>query len=412
MNRVALSACVTLLAAVAPAAPPIDNAAAQKAGMDAAGLQRIPKRLQQLVDEGQLAGAVTLVQRHGTLASLEAVGWADIEAKKPMRPDTIFQIMSMTKPFTGTAIMMLADEGKLSVSDPVQKHLPEFRGQMIIVKRNEDGSVLLKKPVRPITIFDLMTHTSGLPPGPPPGFAELNQKMDHTLAEATLLYSQTPLEFEPGAKWSYSNMGIGVLGRIVEVQSGLPFEKFLETRIFQPLGMKDSHIFLPAEKHSRLAAIYRKANDKLVKAGGELLGGDALQYRKGAIYSAPEWAMYSTATDLAAFYQMLLNGGTANGKRIISKAAIDLMTQKHTGDLKQGGVPNTAFGLTWEVIDSPRGELGFLSTGTFGHGGAFGTHGWVDRKRDMVGVYLIQMTGIDASAKYGFMQMANASVLD
>ena len=379
------------------------------APLDPVALQRIPKRMQELVDQGILSGTVTLVQRHGTVASLEAIGWADIEAKKPMRADTIFQVMSMTKPFVGTAIMMLADEGRLSVSDTVEKHLPEFRGQMVVVKKNDDGTVLMKKAARPITIFDLMTHASGMSYLPPAGIGELNTTMDRTLADAVLLYSQTPLEFEPGSKWQYSNLGIAILGRIIEVRSGMAFEKFLESRIFQPLGMKDSHIFLPAEKHARLAAIYKKGPDgKLVKAGNETLGGNALSFRKGAKYSAPEWGLYTTAQDLAAFYQMLLSGG----KKLISKSAIDTMTRKQTGDLRAGHMPNTAFGLTWEVIEDPRGELAYLSAGTFGHGGAFGTHGWVDRKKDMVGVFLIQMTGVDAGAKYGFMQMANAAVID
>ena len=379
------------------------------APLDPVALQRIPKRMQELVGQGVLSGTVTLVQRHGTVASLEAIGWADIEAKKPMRPDTIFQVMSMTKPFVGTAIMMLADEGRLSVSDTVEKHLPEFRGQMVVVKKNDDGTVLMKKAARPITIFDLMTHASGMSYLPPAGIGELNTTMDRTLADAVLLYSQTPLEFEPGSKWQYSNLGIAILGRIIEVRSGMAFEKFLESRIFQPLGMKDSHIFLPAEKHARLAAIYKKGPDgKLVKAGNETLGGNALSFRKGAKYSAPEWGLYTTAQDLAAFYQMLLSGG----KKLISKSAIDTMTRKQTGDLRAGHMPNTAFGLTWEVIEDPRGELAYLSAGTFGHGGAFGTHGWVDRKKDMVGVFLILMTGLDAGAKFGFMQMANAAVID
>ena len=378
-------------------------------GMDPAVLGRIPKRMQELVDAGVLSGAVTLVQRHGAVASLEAVGWADIEAKKPMKADTIFQVMSMTKPFVGTAIMMLADEGKLAIGDSVEKHLPEFRGQMVTAKKNDDGSFLLKKPARVITIHDLMTHSSGMSYLPPAGMKELNTTMERTLADAVLLYSQMPLEFEPGSKWQYSNLGIAILGRIIEVRSGMPFEKFLETRIFQPLGMKDSHFFLPAEKHSRLAAIYKKGPDgKLVKAGEETLGGYALNFRKGAKYPAPEWGLYTTAQDLAAFYQMLLSGG----KKLISRSAIEVMTRKQTGQLRAGHMPNTAFGLTWEVIDDPRGELAYLSTGTFGHGGAFGTHGWVDPKKDMVGVFLIQMTGIDPGAKYGFMQMANSAVID
>jgi len=409
MVKLALGAVATCLLS---AAPPIDPGAVQKAGMDSAVLQRIPKRLQELVDAGALSGAVTLVQRHGAVVSHEAIGLADRESKRPMRPDTIFQVMSMTKPFTGVSIMMLAEEGKLAINDAVQKHIPEFRGQMVVQERNADGSMLLRKPTRPITIHDLMTHSSGLPYGPPAGLKELETDMKHTLADAVLVYSQIPLEFDPGTKWSYSNLGIAILGRIIEIHSGMPFEKFLETRIFQPLGMKDSHIFLPAEKQSRLATLYRKLPDGMKPMDSQILGGYSLNYRKGAKYSAPEWGLYTTAPDLAAFYQMLLNGGTANGKRFLSKSSIELMTKKQTGNLRAGHMPNTAFGLTWEVIEDPRGQLSYLSIGSFGHGGAFGTHGWVDPRKDIVGVYLIQMVGADAGAKYGFMQMANAAVVE
>jgi len=218
---------------------------------DSGQLAKIAGRMRELVEQKRIAGTVTLFQQKGELVHFEAVGWQDIENKKPMRKDSIFQIMSMTKPFTGTAIMMLAEAGRLSVSDPVEKHLPEFRGQMLQVQ----GA--LKKPARPITIHDLMTHTSGLPSAPPPGIGELYQKLDRVLADAVLVFSQQPLDFEPGSKWSYSNQGIATLGRIIEVASGMPYEKFLETRIFQPLGMKDSHFFLPETKKDRLAIVYK-----------------------------------------------------------------------------------------------------------------------------------------------------------
>jgi CubicO group peptidase (beta-lactamase class C family) len=411
MHRHAISV-LALASAILCAAPPVDNAVLQKAGVDPARIAAIAPRMQALASEGAIAGSVTLVQRHGAVVHFETAGFADVEAKKPMRPDTIFQIMSMTKPFVGTAIMILAEEGKLSVSDPVEKHLPEFRGQQVIVRKNDDGSIVTRKAARPITLFDCMTHTSGMSYLPPPGLAELNEKMDRPLAEAVLTYSQMALEFEPGSKWQYSNLGIAILGRVIEVRSGMAFEDFLASRIFQPLGMKDSHIFLPAEKHPRLAAIYRRSPEGLMKAGRETLGGYSLNFRKGARYSAPEWGLYTTAQDLALFYQMLLNGGTHNGRQIVSSASIRAMTSRQTGDLRAGHMPNTAFGLTWEVIDDPRGEINFLSRGTFGHGGAFGTHGWIDPQKELIGVYLVQMIGIDAGAKYGFMQMVNASLLN
>lgn len=369
---------------------------------DSGQLAKISVRMKELVEEKRIAGTVTLFAQKGELVHFEANGWQDIENKKPMRKDSIFQIMSMTKPFTGTAIMMLAEAGKLSVSDPVEKHLPEFRGQMLAEKG------VLRKPARVITIHDLMTHTSGLPSAPPPGIGDLYQKLDRVLGEAVLLYSQQPLEFEPGSKWSYSNAGIATLGRIIEVTSGMAYEKFIETRIFQPLGMKDSHFFLPEAKKDRLAIVYKKTATGLERADGTILGGVSADARPKAKYSAPEFGMYSTAEDLAKFYGALLAGD----RRIVSKASLRLMTSKQTGELKSGHMPNTAFGLTWEVIDDNRGEVHLLSKGTFGHGGAFSTHGWVDPAQKAVGVFLTQLTGAPAEAKYAYMQMVYAALND
>ena len=387
-------------------APPAPDPA--RAGMDAAQLARIGPVLREFVERGQMSGAVTLVMRRGALAHLEAAGWQDVEAKKPMQKDTIFQIMSMTKPFTGAAIMMLAEEGKLRLHDPVEDHLPEFRGQMVVVSE-ENGVRTLRKPSRPITIRDLMTHTSGLGPAAP-GIGDIMVRMDRTLAEACLIYSQQPLLFEPGTRWMYSNTGIAVLGRIIEVRSGMSFEKFLETRIFQPLGMTDTHVFLPAEKRARLAPVYTVKDGRLVKAGPDILGGDPLKFREGAKYSGPEHSLHSTAWDLAQFYQMMLNGGQWNGKRLLSPASVAMMTQVHTGNLTAGHNPGTGFGLTWEVTKDPAGTLTGQSIGTFGHGGAFGTYGWVDPQKQLVGVYLMQLAGRPQPMRDAFVTMANAAV--
>lgn len=388
-------------------APPAPDPA--KAGMDAATLQRIAPRMKELAARQVMSGAVTLVLRKGALAHFEASGLQDIEANKPMQKDAIFQIMSMTKPFTGVAIMMLVEEGKVRLNDPVEMHLPEFKGQWMIASE-ANGIRTLRKPARPITVRDLMSHTSGLPAAP--AIADIMVRMDRTLADAVLLYSQQPLEFEPGSQWKYSNTGLATLGRIVEVASGMSYEKFLETRIFQPLGMTDSHIFLPAEKHSRLAPVYTLKDGRLVKAGANILAGDPLQFRKGAIYSGPEHAMYSTAWDLAQFYQMMLNHGTWNGKRLLSPSSVATMTALHTGDLKAGHNPGTGFGLTWEVTRENLGTLTGQSIGTFGHGGAFGTYGWVDPKKELVGVFLIQITGDGRPARDAFIEIANSSILE
>ncbi len=388
-------------------APPTPDPA--KAGMDAATLQRIAPRMKELAARQVMSGAVTLVMRKGALAHFESAGFQDIEANRPMQKDAIFQIMSMTKPFTGVAIMMLVEEGKVRLSDPVEMHLPEFRGQWMIASES-NGVRTLKMPARPITVRDLMSHTSGLPAAPSIG--DIMVRMNRTLADACLIYSQQPLEFEPGSRWKYSNTGLATLGRIVEVASGLSYEKFLEARIFQPLGMTDSHIFLPAEKHSRLAPVYTLKDGRLVKAGASILAGDPLQFRKGALYSGPEHSIYSTAWDLAQFYQMMLNHGTLNGKRLLSPSSVATMTALHTGDLKAGHNPGTGFGLTWEVTRDNTGTLTGQSIGAFGHGGAFGTYGWIDPRKDLVGVFLIQLTGDPKPARDAFVGIANASILE
>ncbi|MBL8230882.1 MAG: beta-lactamase family protein [Bryobacterales bacterium] len=382
----------------------------KQAGLDAQRLARIAERMKGYVDRGELAGVVTLVSRHGVVGTLDAVGWADAVNKKPMRTDSIFQIMSMTKPVCATAIMMMVDEGRLALNDPVEKHLPEFRGQMMVASR-EEGRVSLVKPKRPITVRDLLTHTSGMT-GPPPGLAELYTRMDMLLADAVRVFAQQPLEFEPGTRWLYSNTGIATLGRLVEVASGMSFEKFLETRIFQPLGMKDSFLFPPADKLDRIVVVHSHANGKLVDAAPTILGGDSRKFRKGARYSAPEFGMYSTASDLAAFYNMIRAGGVHAGTRLVSKASVDVMTSLHTGDLKAGHNPGTGFGLAWEVTKEAAGMLNLMSVGSYGHGGAFGTHGWVDPAKDLVGVFLIQHAGNAGNSKQVFIAMAGAAVLE
>src|SRR5262245_25892596 len=208
-----------------------------------------------------------------------------------MKTDSIFQIMSMTKPVVAVAIMMLMEEGKLAVSDPVEKHLPEFRGLWMNSTKPTGQERHLVRPPRAITLRDLMTHTSGMIAALPEGIKELYTKMHLTLGEAVSIYSQQPLDFEPGTRWHYSNPGIATIGRIIEVVSGQPFEKFLAERIFQPLGMKDSFLFAPPDKVDRIAMVYKLVDGKLQRSGGDILGGDPSRYRKGAKYSAPEFGM-------------------------------------------------------------------------------------------------------------------------
>lgn len=381
-----------------------------QAALDSGQLARITPRMKEFAAASRVSGIVTLLVHKGAVVHHEAAGMRDIEAGQPMAKDSIFQIMSMTKPVTGVAIMMLSEEGKLRINDPVEKYLPEFKGQMVVVRR-ENGETVLRKPSRPITIRDLMTHTSGLGPAAP-GIADIMVTMDRTLADAVLIYSQQPLEFEPGTRWMYSNTGIATLGRIVEVLSGLPFEQFLETRIFTPLGMKDTHIFLPAEKRSRVAPVYMEKDGKLVKAGATILAGDPMKYREGRPYSGPEHALYSTAPDLARLYTMLLNRGTLDGRRILSPASVRAMSTLHTGSLKAGHDPGVGFGLTVAVTNAPEGTLAGHSLGSFGHGGAFGTYAWVDPAKQLAGVFMIAHAGSSRiDIRDAFVTMAAAALI-
>ena len=395
-----------LSAAIALAAPPpIIVKDAAKTGLDPARLARSPVRMKHFVDIGQAAGIVTLVARHGHVAALDAVGYTDLETRQPMQANAIFQIHSMTKPIVCLAALMLAEEGKLALGDAVQTHLPEFRGQMVLEKD------VLVKPSRPITIRDLMTHTAGMILNPPPGIGELHGALHKSLADVALILSQQPLLFQPGSAWSYSNTGIATLARIVEVESGQRLEEFLESRIFKPLGMDDTYIFPPAAKHHRMPTAYLLKDGQPVKYTADPLGEGAMKFRIGAKYSLPEGGVYSTASDLYSLYQTMLNGGVMpNGARLVSKAAIEVMTSNHTGNLKTGQ-PGAGWGLGNFVVTEPTGMLSFLSIGSHGHGGRYGTFYAVDPKKDMISIFMIHREGGSAE-RQAFIQMAQAAAVD
>src|SRR5205823_3264672 len=271
--------------------------------------------------------------------------------------DTLFRIASMTKPVTAIGIMILVEEGKLKVEDPVEKYLPEFRGQMLVAERGRE-TITLKKPSRPITLRDLLTHTSGLPSGMPPGLSDLYIKRSHTLAEGIMAFSQRPLDFEPGSKWAYCNPGIDTLGRIIEVASHQFYEDFLRTRIFAPLGMTETTFYPNAAQLERAAVTYGKANGKLLATPNTIIGSPV-----GARYAVPAGGLYSTGADLARLYQMMLNRGTLGSARILSPEAVATMTKLQTGDLKCGFVDGMGFGYGWAVVREPKGVTGMLSRG-------------------------------------------------
>lgn len=345
-------------------------------------------RMMKFIQNGELAGAVTVVGSKSGTISYEAMGKLSLDRSEPMPKNAMFRIASMTKPITALGIMMLAEEGKLTPEDPVEKHLPEFRGQMLVAERSKD-TVTLKKPARPIAIRDLLTHTSGLPGGPPAGMSDLYLKRNRTLAEAVCAFSQRPLDFEPGSKWSYCNTGIDTLGRVIEVVSGMPYEDFLKQRIFEPLGMTDTTFYPSAEQLKRVVPTYDRKEGKLVAPANSLIG-----LPPGAKYPIPAGGLYSTGGDLARLYQTLLNGGTLGKKQIIQEKTLAEMTKIQTGNLKAGFTPGMGFGYGFAVVNEPTGVTAMLSPGSYGHGGAFGTQGWLDPKQDLFVILLIQRVGL------------------
>lgn len=362
---------------------------AEKPAPQAAPLSPIAASQEPFIKDGQLSGAVTLVLKDNQLLSHEAVGFQDLETKTPMQKDSLFWIASMTKPITAFAVMMLQDEGKLSIDDPVSKYLPEFKGQMLI-KEKSDAQTVLVKPARAITIKDLLTHTSGLVSNSPLDADAIDVL---TLKEAVITYALSPLQFEPGSKWSYCNPGINTLGRIIEVVSGEDYARFLEKSLFNPLHMKDTTFWPSKSELKRLATSYKPTAD------GKGLEVATIKYltppfsdKKRTPLAAG--GLFSTAEDLLKFYRMVLNGGELDKKRYLSEATLKLMTQNHTGDLKAAFTEGMGMGLGFQVVVTPTGVTSTLSPGTYGHGGAHATQGWIDPVKKTIHILLIQRAGL------------------
>jgi CubicO group peptidase (beta-lactamase class C family) len=270
-------------------------------------------------------------------------------------------------------------------------------------------------PEHPVTIRDLMTHTSGVPDEPPAEIKDYRNAMNVTLDEVVRNVAKQKLLFQPGTAWSYSSAGMEVLGRIIEVVSGEKYEDFIAERILRPLKMKDS-FFYPdkqtPDQQKRIAMVYVMQDGKLVPASRSILGGDPTKHRAGSVFPAPGWGLYSTAEDLLHLYEMMLHGGVYEGHRYLSEFAVHLMTEPHTSKIRPvGWSPGSDFGLGWEVVTEPLGELGGHSIGSFGHGGAFGTQGWIDPKNGLISIMLIQKAdGRTETMSGAFLTMAEATV--
>lgn len=367
----------------------------------------VASTLQRFVDNGTVSGAVALVAQHGKVVSLEVVGQTDLAAGEPMRKDSLFWIASMTKPMTGVAVLMLQEEGRLTVDDPVEKHLPEFKDLWLVTEKSRD-QLTLKRPARKITIKDLLTHTSGLGNFDAP-------RPNASLAELVTAYSQVPLQFEPGSKWQYSNSGINTLGRIVEVVSGMSFAEFMEKRLFKPLGMQRTTFWPNKSQAGRLAKSYEPGpnNQGLAETSLSFMRGGALTDRGRT--PIPAGGLFSTAEDVAKFYQMMLEGGTTrSGKRLIGEATARLMTTTQSGDIKTGFTEGMSWGLGFQVVKEPQGVTAMLSPGTFGHGGAYGTQSWADPRKDSIYILMIQRAKLGNSdgsdLRKSFQEAASATL--
>jgi len=357
----------------------------------------IPERLQPFVTSGEIAGAVALVANKDRVLHLSAVGQSDLASGRKMKTDDLFWIASMSKPITAVAIAMLADQRKLSFDDAVEKYLPEFHE--LYEARAETAGHVLVKAVRPITLRDLLTHTSGL--------GEYRVTDPHwTLAAMIRTFAREPLRFQPGTRWGYSTAGTDVLGRVVEVVSGMPFADFLQKRLFDPLGMKNTTFWISREQEQRLAHSYvlNTNSHKLEPAVIRYMyGGAVTDHARPALGGA---GLFSTAEDVARFYQMMLNRGIANGKQILKPETVAEMTRKQTGDLQaRAGMP---WGLGFCIIEDPSQveANSTLSPGTFGHGGAFGTHSWADPSRGIVYVLMLQRDRLEPNPDNSAMRRA------
>ncbi len=328
--------------------------------------------LKPFVEKEELAGAVALVASKDKVLAVEAVGFANRATQRVMKTDAVFWIASQSKPITGTAVMMLVDEGKLNLDDAVEKYLPEFTGQKLDAGKNADGTPNLKAHAHPITVREILSHTSGLP------FKSAVEQptLDALpLRDAVASYAKTPLTFEPGTKYTYSNAGINTAARLIEVITGQSYEAFMDARLFKPLGMKDTTFWPTAEQLKRLATPHKP---NAAKTGLETNSISQLRYPLDGPgrYPMPAGGLFATAGDVAKFCQMVLNGGELNGKRYLSAKAVKEMTSRQTpASLKEN------YGLGWSA------------GATFGHGGALATNMSIDPARGLVFVWLVQHSG-------------------
>jgi len=371
-------------------------------GLSSERLQRISQMIARRIAAGEIAGAVTIVARKGKVAFESSQGVMDLDSKQPMTPANMFRIASMTKPVVGVAIMMMVEEGKLHLNDPVSRYIPEFRGMKVgVVQPPQPGpgggrgsaeqalQFYTVPAQREITIKDLLTHVSGLGSGPMgnSGIEKVARKDGEKLADYIPRLGTTALEFQPGSRWTYSpGAGFETLGRIVEIASGLPLDQFFRTRIFDPLGMKDITFWPSDTQWKRVATVYARTPGGLTKT---VQANDTLSRN---VYFRGSGGLFSTAADYVPLGMMLANGGELNGKRLLSRKTVEMMSAAHVPDTLPGRPAGEGYGLSVRVVTNHAARGTMLSDGTYGWTGAQGTHFFVDPKEQLVGVLMVQTT--------------------
>jgi CubicO group peptidase (beta-lactamase class C family) len=414
ISAAALAAAVslTVLAPLASAGS-LPRAQPEDVGFSAERLARIGPAMQRHIDAGEIAGVVTLVARRGRIAHFEAYGYSDIAKRTPMRTDHIFQLASSSKPITATAIMMLVENGDVRLSDPVAKFIPEFGAPpMVAVPKpgGAEGSYDLVPASRPITVGDLLKHGSGLVSGGL-GARAANEiaprKPEDTLATYIPRLGAVPLDFQPGTLWRYSGLaGFDVLSRIVEVASGQPYEAFLRERIFAPLDMPDTGFyFADRERANRVAMMHARRDGKLETAPREM----------SRTFTSGAGGLAASTEDYLQFVQMLLNGGTLDGERLLGPRTVDLMTANHTGDMVNGQFGRPArgmgFGLGMQVVLDPIAAELAVSKGAFSWPGGTGVAWWAEPAEEMVTIFFIQ-GGTGGPARTAFENAVRQAIVD
>ena len=399
-----------------PALAQLQPAKPEAAGMSAERLLRVDAFMARQQAEGKLAGAVTVVARRGQIVQFKAHGYADLEAQRAMRPDDIFQIQSMSKPIATVAVLMLLEEGRFLLSDPLANFLPEFRDMKVALVKADapDGHVLVPAQ-RAITILDLLTHRAGfagVPPSNSPAenlLRKARQTMpangDFTLAQSVQNLASAPLESQPGSVFKYGPSA-EVLGRLVEVVSGRPIADFLHERIFLPLGMADTSFLVPPEKHSRVVSAYgRSADKKLIKVR---------QFSLAPRFHSTGGNLFSTPADYLRFCQMLLGGGELNGQRLLSRKTVELMTARHVDALPLAFMAGQHFGLGVAVRNTT-GESGLIgSGGAYGWSGGFNTYFRIDPQEKLILMLFAQQVFMppDLELQYGFHNTVMQAIID